>query len=345
MVAFGADSSSSGPTLSTRKLQGKLDKLDPTKRLTILDWLVTFRAACGADFSEFFSEVQLEIPKTKEEFLSRFISDPKYIADDGTKLDALHDAELQAEFALYRKDLLARDSLVRDWLVTNVMWGHDAVELKRLVRGSAADHSDGWSVAADGGSRLYTWLLDRGGCGAPEVQKGLTADWAVLFAEAHNARIGRPRSVRLFTDLSSYDAVIAKMQCVLDNYEGVPALNAQAPQVFIDTMLQLLKDEVPQLTEWAAREQQALDLDEVVYATRSLWVETKVNKLLRASLPAANPVYQPADESRSGGALNAMGGGARRPGNKADLGRSCVMGVGMHHPLATAGHDRLTPTG
>jgi hypothetical protein len=61
----------------------------------------------------------------------------------------------------------------------------------------------------------------------------------VLFAEAHNARIGRPRSVRLFTDLSSYDAVIAKMQCVLDNYEGVPALNAQAPQVFIDTMLQL----------------------------------------------------------------------------------------------------------
>ena len=87
MVAFGADSSSSGPTLSTRKLQGKLDKLDPTKRLTILDWLVTFRAACGADFSEFFSEVQLEIPKTKEEFLSRFISDPKYIADD--KWDAL----------------------------------------------------------------------------------------------------------------------------------------------------------------------------------------------------------------------------------------------------------------
>ena len=108
----------------------------------------------------------------------------------------------------------------------------------------------------------------------------------------------------------------------LDNYEGVPALNAQAPQVFIDTMLQLLKDEVPQLTEWAAREQQALDLDEVVYATRSLWVETKVNKLLRAALPAANPVYQPADESRSGGALNAMGGGARRPGNKADPGRS-----------------------
>ena len=105
MVAFGADSSSSGRTLSTRKLQSKLDKLDPTKRLTILDWLVNFRAACGADFSEFFADVQLEIPKTKEEFLSRFLSDPKYIADDGSKLDALHDDELQAEFALYNKDV------------------------------------------------------------------------------------------------------------------------------------------------------------------------------------------------------------------------------------------------
>ena len=88
MVAFGADSSSSGPTLSTRKLQGKLDKLDPTKRLTILDWLVNFRAACGTDFSEFCcADVQLEIPKTKEEFMARFLSDPKYIADD--KWDAL----------------------------------------------------------------------------------------------------------------------------------------------------------------------------------------------------------------------------------------------------------------
>ena len=60
----------SASTLS-RKLQSKLDKLDPTERLAIPDWLINFRAAAGSEFAEFFSTVKLGYPTTVDEYCDR----------------------------------------------------------------------------------------------------------------------------------------------------------------------------------------------------------------------------------------------------------------------------------
>ena len=57
MAAFGFGSrphAGTGPAHTSRKLQSKLDTLDPTNRLAINDWLISFRGAAGPDLRVLF---------------------------------------------------------------------------------------------------------------------------------------------------------------------------------------------------------------------------------------------------------------------------------------------------
>ena len=57
MAAFGFGSrphAGTGSAHTSRKLQSKLDTLDPTNRLAINDWLISFRGAAGPDLRVLF---------------------------------------------------------------------------------------------------------------------------------------------------------------------------------------------------------------------------------------------------------------------------------------------------
>ena len=316
MAAVGSESLGSG-SLSTRKLQSKLDKLNPTLRLVIPDWLLRFRSACGTQFGDVFVWAMREpMPQDYEEFYDLF---PQQYSTIGICYDEQIDpstntprtdpltaeivytarrraftvADHEAWFEKQRGKLLDLNNTVRDWLITNVDWEKDA-ELKRLIRGSPTTLGWGDPQCWWGGCKIYAWLANKGGVGTPEVQKSLVADWAAILAESHLSRLGKPRAITIFSDVSSSEVVIAKVQRVLENYESVASQVSQPPSVFIDVMLQLLSDEVPALSEWAKTEQIKVDLDENVYPSRSAWVDGVVTKLLRARLPAANAVFESA---------------------------------------------------
>ena len=210
MVATeGRDASTFGSSTYSRKLQTKIDKLDPTERLAISDWLISFRAAAGAAFTEFFEDVQLGgAAETLDEFRAQLRArHPARSAE----IDAIPDDEMLEQCAATLETALANDRQIRDWLINNVAW-QKCPELKRRIRGSGAPDDPGFAKDDKGGTRFYNWLLERGGVAAPEVQKSLTADWATLFAEAHLSKMGKGRTIQIFSDVTSCDAVIKDEQ-------------------------------------------------------------------------------------------------------------------------------------
>ena len=97
------------PAPSTRKRQHKLDRLDPTKRSTIHDWLITFRSAAGPDFTELFEDVRLEavLPSSAHRFRA-VMGLPDDMTD--TDVQSAYDAFLAGRRVLdrYVQDCIAR---------------------------------------------------------------------------------------------------------------------------------------------------------------------------------------------------------------------------------------------
>jgi hypothetical protein len=302
MAAFGFGSrphAGTGSAHTSRKLQSKLDTLDPTNRLAINDWLISFRGAAGPDLRVLFDGKHDSV-QTLDDFRSVRPNFAGY-----------SDSTLQPTF----DDFVNRYSLLNDqlssWLVQYVHWKREP-ELARLIRGN--DSSPGWAELGDGVA-MYNWLKSHASTKASDVQTKLTCDWAVLFSEAHARMAGHAAKICVFDDVTSCDAVIEKLHQVHDNYELVPEQHAQPATVFLKVALQLIGDEVPPLAEWARRLAAEIVLKPEAYTSRTAWLDGDVTKLLRNLLPARNPLFCPVASSDDG---SKGGGGRRRQPQRSD---------------------------
>ena len=136
MAASGSSSLDSGvPARFHFKLHTKLDKLDPTKRLAISDWLITFRAACVTSSDDFFVVFERPFAKSVAEWRVSADGQELNIENDSRKPAFRHDDELSDEYAQYSASYIAHSRQICSWLLTLVLWQLEP-ELKVLVKGT-----------------------------------------------------------------------------------------------------------------------------------------------------------------------------------------------------------------
>ena len=270
-----------------------LSKLDPNDRLSITNWLHTMTAAASSDFISIYGPF---VPISLTWYRRTF-----GIPDEDDDDMHAHDFNvwLQTEEEL--------NTHLYSWLLPSINWV-DCPELRSAVKGDADGGDPGLCATQD--ARKLIWMLRQlGAVSARDVQQTLTTEWSTLYAEAHMSSSGRTRGNTVFTNASTSTGVKIQLHKLLENYEDVPAQKAQPQEVWIRTMLNLLREDVPCLESWATNELTNLVLNGPAFPSRKDWIAHTVTPLLLANLPAHKALIAPA-----AGGLNAAFGGNRQTG-------------------------------
>ena len=299
------------------RLHSPLNKLDPTNRLKVADWLIQLRACAGSACEGAFSP-----PVTRSEFRLHF-----NLAGNGfwDELDGMSEIEFfDYLYTRYLRLYKSQSAAIAAFIICNVEWSKDA-SLARHIRGTA--DAPGWGETSDG-LALFTWLKVHGSSDDAASQELLMFEWAVVMCESRLTKQGLARTQIIFKLTQFAEEVIARLTEILDIYERVPEQRSAPVHVFIKVMVTLLAEDVPLLRDWGSR--LAVDIQTgnlSLTGSRSDWVG-KASIVIRAYLPARDQAFTSirTDQERAPGALHLQRGG---PSNA----RS-----------ATSGYPRAYPT-
>ena len=299
------------------RLHSPLNKLDPTNRLKVADWLIQLRACAGSACEGAFSP-----PVTRSEFRLHF-----NLAGNGfwDELDGMSEIEFfDYLYTRYLRLYKSQSAAIAAFIICNVEWSKDA-SLARHIRGTA--DAPGWGETSDG-LAIFTWLKVHGSSDDAASQELLMFEWAVVMCESRLTKQGLARTQIIFKLTQFAEEVIARLMEILDIYERVPEQRSAPVHVFVKVMVTLLAEDVPLLRDWGSR--LAVDIQTgnlSLTGSRSDWVG-KASIVIRAYLPARDQAFTSirTDQERAPGALHLQRGG---PSNA----RS-----------ATSGYPRAYPT-
>ena len=222
----------------SHKLYATLPTLDPTDRLAISDWLVNFTAAAGTDFELLWrAGDEWEPTVALWRIATQHLDATRYPRDD-----------IIESYAQWLDVYSTMSQTAFGWIINAVKWTADPA-LRFAVTGTPGVH-DGFDAKKDGRG-LFLWLRERGSVSSADVQDQLIVEWSHVHAESHATSTGRTRSLTVFDDVSSSDAVIAQLHRLRVNYESVPSQASQPPINFIKAVTTLLGEDVSPLRSWA----------------------------------------------------------------------------------------------
>ena len=284
-------------TLSRNYLLRDLPRLDPRERTSIATWMDKLDALCGDDARFLHDHEQ---PRDASEF-AKLQRRPYTTRSERDEVDKLYETyKLQA----------ARFSVeLYNVLVLKVTYDEHP-RLKNLVqRGELPDSSDALRLTKNG-FKLRHILKEMGSTASERAQTLLTTEWSTHMAAAYAPE--GAKTVVLFADVTTCDAIAATIYRFQTNYEEVPAQRATPPREFIKVVLKLVAAEVPELKMYAERELVNMALGINKHATRCAFVSELV-ETSEQLMQSRAALYTPIPKT---GALTALGGAPgslRRP--------------------------------